>query len=124
MLSRPTPQAQVTVRVQSAHTKIGGTVYGSQFERQHEPKRFLELALGLIGHLCGAAVIFVAFFTIGWLVSFALHWLHSLHPFPEEIFRIITRIEVWVVYADAFLCAIVLLAGAWRFALELVEARA
>ena len=91
--------------------------YPGELPRQ---KHFVEMVFSLVGHLCGTAVIFVAFFTIGWLVSFFLHWLHSVHPFSGEIFKVITRIEVWVFYADAVLCAIVLIAGALRFSHELI----
>jgi hypothetical protein len=91
----------------------------------HRPKRksFAESVVGLVSHLLGAAVIFVAFFTIAWCVSWLLHKLHGVHPFPDEIFRLVTRVEVWAIYADAVLCAIVSLAGAARFCVEILEAR-
>ena len=93
-------------------------------ESRGGPRRsFVEMIFWLIAHLVGTAVIFVSFFTIGWAVSWALHALHAIHAFPEDIFRVIVRFEVWVVYADAVLCAFVLIAAAWRFALELLESR-
>lgn len=76
--------------------------------------------LSLIGHLIGTAVIFTALFTIGWLVSVTLHALHRYHPFPEEIFRFVTKIELYLVYADSVVSGIVLLAGMVRFCKQLV----
>lgn len=86
-------------------------------------RTFAESVVGLVFHLLGAGVIFASFFTIAWSVSWFLHWLHAIHPFPAEIFLLVTRVEVWFIYADATLCAIVLIAGAFRFCREVVEAR-
>ena len=92
-------------------------------EHPSKRKSFAESVVGLVFHLVGAAVIFVAFFAIAWVVSLSLHWLHGIHPFPDEIFWLVSRVEVWAIYADAVLCAIVLLAGSGRFCREVVEAR-
>ena len=89
---------------------------------QRKPKTFWESVFSLIGHLLGTAVIFVTFFCLAWGISFILSGLDALHKFPEEIYQIITRIEVWLIYADAVLCTIVLIAGAWRFCSDLMEA--
>jgi len=75
----------------------------------------------LIGHLFGTVVIFGTFFTFGWLLSVLLHYLDTLHKFPPEILAIITRIEVGLIYADALLCVIMLMAGTFRFCRDLVE---
>jgi hypothetical protein len=74
-----------------------------------------------MGHPLGTAVIFTALFSIGWLVSVVLHALHRYHPFPDEIFRFVTKIELYLVYADAVLSGIVLIAGMIRFCKQLVE---
>jgi hypothetical protein len=74
-----------------------------------------------MGHLLGTAVIFTALFTIGWLVSVVLHALHRYHPFPDEIFRFVTKIELYLVYADSLLSGIVLIAGMTRFCKQLME---
>ena len=97
---------------------------GVQLEGYQTKRRsFIESVVGLVFHLVGAAVIFVSFFTVAWCVSWLLHRLHSVHPFPDEIFWLVTRVEVWAIYADATLCAIVLLAGSLRFCIEVLEAR-
>lgn len=75
----------------------------------------------MIGHLVGTAVIFTALFSIGWLVSVALHALHKMHPFPPQIFDLVTKMEVYLVYADTVVSGIVLLAGMWRFCRDVVE---
>ena len=78
-------------------------------------KTYAESVVGLIGHLFGAAVIFVSFFFIGWVVSFSLHFLHGIYPFPVEILGFITKFELYLIYGDSVLCAFVLLGGAYRF---------
>ena len=76
---------------------------------------YARSVLRLIGHLIGTAVIFVSLFAIGWTVSFVLHYLHGIFPFPTEIFDFITKFELYLVYGDSLLCAFVLLGGAVRF---------
>ena len=92
-------------------------------ELRRKPKSFAESIVGLVFHLIGAAIIFGSFFTIAWAVSVFLRWLHKIHPFPDDIFWLVSRVEVWAIYADAALCAIVLLAGSVRFCFEVLEAR-
>ena len=91
---------------------------GRMFANDPQPSIW-QSVLKLVGHLLAAAAIFVVFFVIVWLVSFALYGLNNIHPFPPEIFSMITRVEVYVTYADWLLCIIVLLAGAWRFCVDI-----
>ena len=90
-------------------------------ERERPRPGYWWSVLSLIGHLVGTAVIFIALFTLGWLVSVVLHALHRYHPFPDEIFRFVTRIELYVVYADSALSGIVLIAGMVRFCRQQLE---
>jgi len=89
-------------------------------ERRHS-RSYWASVIALVGHLIGTAVIFTALFSIGWAVSWILHALHEMHPFPDEIFKFVTRIEVYLVYVDATLSGIVLLAGMWRFCRDMME---
>lgn len=73
----------------------------------------------LVGHLLAASVIFVAFFLLVWLVSYALSYLQAVHPFPTDIFNLITTGEVWLTYADWGLCIVVLFSGAMTFVRDL-----
>jgi hypothetical protein len=77
--------------------------------------------LSLAGHLLGAAIVFTSLFTIGWLVSVVLHALHRYHPFPDEMFEFATEIELYMVYADTVLTAVVLLVGMVRFGKRVME---
>lgn len=88
---------------------------------RESPRSFWRSVLKLIGHLIAAAVIFVVFFVIVWLVSWILSGLDSVHHFPPEIFGMITRVEVWLTYADWGLCIVVLATGTWRFIWEIVR---
>lgn len=86
-------------------------------------RSYWESVVALIAHLAGTGVIFVAFILLGWVVTYILVGLHTLHPFPEEIFRLITRIELGLIYVDAGLCAIVLFAGMAKFCRDIVGAQ-
>jgi hypothetical protein len=74
-----------------------------------------------MGHLFGTAVIFTSLFSIGWLVSVALHALHRYHPFPDEMFEFVTKIELYLIYADSAFCGGVLLMGMVRFCMQVTE---
>jgi hypothetical protein len=77
--------------------------------------------ISLLGHLLGTAIIFTALFTLGWLVSVVLHALHRYHPFPDEIFKFVTKIELYLVCADSLLSGVVLIAGMIRFCKQQLE---
>ncbi|WP_161827840.1 hypothetical protein [Steroidobacter agaridevorans] len=77
--------------------------------------------MSLVGHLIGTALIFTALFSVGWLVSVFLHTLHRHHPFPDEIFRFVTKIELYLVYADTALSAVILMVGMVRFCRQVLE---
>ncbi|WP_129774954.1 hypothetical protein [Peristeroidobacter soli] len=79
--------------------------------------------MALVGHLVGAAFIFTALFATGWLVSVVLHALHRHHPFPDEIFKLITELELYLVYADAAFSAVVLIGGMVHFCRQVLEVR-
>lgn len=90
-------------------------------ERERPRVGYWWSVLSLLGHLLGTAVIFTALFTIGWLVSVVLHALHRYHPFPDEIFRFVSKMELYLVYADSLLSGVVLVAGMIRFCKQLME---
>lgn len=70
---------------------------------------------GLIGHLFGSALIFCTFALLAWGIAVFVHALNSYHEFPVEIYAILTRIEVWLIYVDVLLSGVVLVAGTIRF---------
>jgi hypothetical protein len=75
----------------------------------------------LIGHLGGTALVFVALFSLGWAVSCSFNYLNSIHKFPDEIFELVTRLEVGLVYIDAAVSGVVLTAGIVRFVVEVFK---
>ncbi len=101
---------------QPKESELLGPLYVSR-----RKKSYAASVVGLIAHLAGTAIIFSTVFVFGWLVSVLFHWLHAIHPFGEEIFKIISRLEVGLIYVDICLSLIVLFAGAWRFCAELFE---
>jgi hypothetical protein len=88
---------------------------------QSRQKPFSMAILLLIGHLCATALVFVSLFTLGWGVAVAFAFLHSLHAFPDQIFELVSRLETGLIYLDAAVCAVVLLAGFVRFVREILE---
>jgi len=83
-------------------------------------KSLWRSTLLLIGHVTATAVVFVAVIALGWLVSFLISYLDSQHKFPSELFSLVTKLEVWVVYIDIGVSAVVLIAGLWRFVWDVV----
>ena len=72
-------------------------------------------------HLGMTALVFVSMFTFGWLVSFLFTFLDNIHPFPEEIFKLVVRLELYLVYLDAGLSGAILITGIFRFVQEILE---
>jgi hypothetical protein len=90
--------------------------------RRRRPKTFWRSVRNLVGHLLATSLIFLVLFAIAWALSWALTCLDSLHEFPPEIFGLITRFEVWLIYGDGIMSAAVLLVGSFRFFGDLFEA--
>jgi hypothetical protein len=88
---------------------------------REEKKSHLGILIVLMGHLLGTGTIFLFFSFVVWLVSFGIHWLHSIHPFGEEILDVLGKIELYSIYVDTLLCAFVLMAGAVRFCRESIK---
>ena len=52
-----------------------------------------------IGHLCATALVFISLFTLGWGVAVIFAFLHSVHAFPDQIFELVSRLEVGLIYS-------------------------
>lgn len=89
------------------------------YEDRKKKITFLHSVLNLIGHLVGSSILFVSFIGLGWIISLFYHWLDGIHKFPQDVSTFITECELYLVYADAVLCGLVILVGAWRFIKEL-----
>jgi len=89
--------------------------------RRNRPKTFWRSVGNLVGHLLATSLIFLLLFAIAWALSWLLACLDSLHKFPPEIFDLIARFEVWLIYGDAALSGGVVLIGAYRFFSDLLE---
>jgi hypothetical protein len=77
--------------------------------------------VALLSHLAGTAVVFVALFTLIWLTSWFFAWLQTKHPLPPDVAAPIHQFEVGSLYLDEAVCAIMLVAGAFRFCRELIQ---
>jgi hypothetical protein len=80
---------------------------------------FFASVASLIGHLIGSGIMFASFYGIIWVLSYFISWLDGVHHLPSETFELTAKIEFYLVYADAILCAMVVLAGAIRFIRDL-----
>ncbi len=77
----------------------------------------------LIIHIVMTAVIFASVLTAGWLTSLLLSYLDSVHKFPPDVYRLASRLEVWLFYIDCALSASVLAAGIVPFVRNVLEGR-
>jgi hypothetical protein len=75
----------------------------------------------LLGHLCTTAAVFVALFSLGWVVACLLDYLDSIRKFPPESFKLFTRLEIGLVYIDALASGFVLMTGIVRFIRDVLE---
>lgn len=88
--------------------------------RRRRPRYELK-ALELAGHLALTSLLFLTLVVSVWIVTWALHSLHSVHPFSEELLRFLDRLEIWLVYADGTLICITLLSGMWLYVLDILR---
>lgn len=72
-------------------------------------------------HIIATAIVFALIFTVGWLVSFLLSDLNSIHKFPADMYRLSTRLELWLFYVDCVLSAFVLGVNVVEFVRDLME---
>lgn len=89
---------------------------------QFPPKKhlgFRAATMMLLGHMAGSAIIFSAFALVAWGLGFGVHFLHTKHPFPDEVLHVLHNVELWMLYADIGLSSIVLIVGAYRFIKEI-----
>jgi hypothetical protein len=84
-------------------------------------KRHRPPVLRLVGHLATTAFVFVSLITLVWVVSCMFSFMHSVHAFPEEIFRLFVRLEIALVYLDAIVSGVALLAGISRYILNVLR---
>jgi len=75
----------------------------------------------MIAPLLATAVLFMAIFLVSWGLSFVIDYLNGQHRLPAEIYTVVTHIELWLVYVDVVLSAVVLLAGAVQFIKDIRE---
>src|SRR5882724_173591 len=50
-------------------------------------------SLRLVGHLAATAFVFTSFITLVWLASWVFSFLHSVHPFSEDVFQLFRTLE-------------------------------
>lgn len=93
----------------------------SGWDRQTQGQSFGRSLLQLLGHLLGTAFIFVTLFAVAWGIGFSSFWLNKLHPFGDDIFTFVSKVEKAILYGDTGLCAIVTLAGMWRFCKDVLR---
>lgn len=88
------------------------------WKKRREPS-FWESVMLLVGHIAGSCVLFMSLVGAAWLLGVAVHALHLKHPFDPSVLKVITGVELALVYVDIALSGVVLLVGAVRFIKEL-----
>ena len=91
---------------------------GWPVEYRRKKHGYFASLVKLLTHLLGTAVMFSAILVLSWGLSYLVHRLNRTHPFPVEIYSFVTKIELWLLYVDVALSAVVLLFGAARFLQE------
>jgi hypothetical protein len=81
-----------------------------------KPTSFASAVLRLIGHLLGSAVVFATILLLAWVIGVAFHFLNSIYPFDIGEAGVIHKIQIGILFFDCGLSALVLFAGAKRFA--------
>jgi hypothetical protein len=76
---------------------------------------FQRSAWRLLGHLTIGTLVFVAVLLLTWILSFSFKYLNSVNPFPLEIARLFSKLEIGLFYADIIFGCIVLVIGILRF---------
>lgn len=89
--------------------------------RGHRRHGYWISLVKLISHIAGTAVMFTAILLAAWALSWLVHSLDQTHKFPEEVYVVVTRIELWILYVDVGISGVVLVLGAWKFISELWE---
>ena len=84
---------------------------------------FWRSILLLVAHLAGTAIVFSAILVFGWSVSFLLNYLNSIRNFPPEVFTLVTRLEIGLLYVDTVLSGVILLLCTFRFVRDALEDR-
>jgi hypothetical protein len=87
-------------------------------QRHHHP---WPPALQLVGHMAATAFVFTSFITLVWLASLGFSFLHSIHPFPDDVFQLFEALKRALILIDAALSGAVLLRGLWQYLLNVVR---
>ena len=77
--------------------------------------RFEVTALQLASHFLMTTFLFLALAIAVWIASWGFQSLQSVHQFPDELFHVLDRLEVWFVYADAALICCTLFFGCLQY---------
>src|SRR5262245_19767131 len=77
--------------------------------------------LRLVCHLAITSLVFLALTTLVLIVSWTFHFMHSVYPFPDDVFRLLDRVEILLIYADVAVSGIVLLYGLWRYIVKVIR---
>jgi hypothetical protein len=90
-------------------------------DQDHRAQSFAKAILKLMGHIAGGAILFLTVAIAAWLLGVVVDQLNRLHPFPEKVLSIVHTAELWLLYADVLLSAIVVIFGIITFIRELSE---
>jgi len=89
------------------------------FGQREESSVFWRAVGQLVGHVAGGFIMFAVIALASWGIGFAVSTLNALHPFPPDVLSFLHTLELWLLYLDAALLAIVVLFGVYHFIREL-----
>lgn len=59
--------------------------------------------------------------TFVWIVSLALHVMHSMYPFSEDFLQLLHRLELFLAYVDAGATCLILLSAIVRYVIATIR---
>ena len=80
---------------------------------------FVGAVGSLIGHIAATALLFTTIMAVTWSISWSFAYLHEIHKFPDASQKILTYLEVALLFIDAALSLVLILFGAKKFVTEL-----
>lgn len=93
----------------------------SGWKRREYNGSFRRSVLQLFGHLLGTTFIYISLFAMAWVIGYFSAWLNIIHPFGDDTFEFVSKVEQTIFYGDTALCGFASLVAMWRFCKDITQ---